>query len=332
MKLSLLTSHASVCNTTMVGFESRDTMERGCEQLRYAPSHWSCTGYYGMGRYWISLSHSSGTHCRYFKHPALHLRGVGASVLPYLQVLATDIFQQDNALPHVARIVQRFFVNHQIELLPWPARSPDFLLIENMWSMVAQRLTQITPPAATLDQLWQRVEAAWQVARQLGRSKLCCEELLGPSGSERCHLHDQAQDVFERPVVEKTTTSDESRFNLSSDDNRVRVWKPRGERFNPAFALQRHTAPIAGVMVWGAIAYNTRSLLVLIYGTMTAQRYVHDILQPHVLPLMQRLPGAIFHQDNARPHTARVSQDCLRTITTLPWYARSPDLSVIEHD
>ncbi|GFW31448.1 uncharacterized protein TNCV_1287951 [Trichonephila clavipes] len=30
MKLSLLTSHASVCNTTMVGFESGDTVERGC--------------------------------------------------------------------------------------------------------------------------------------------------------------------------------------------------------------------------------------------------------------------------------------------------------------
>ncbi|GFV38960.1 hypothetical protein TNCV_965261 [Trichonephila clavipes] len=29
-----------------------------------------------------------------------------------------------------------------------------------MWSMVAHRLTQITPPAATPDQLWQRVEAA----------------------------------------------------------------------------------------------------------------------------------------------------------------------------
>ncbi|GFU60368.1 transposable element Tcb1 transposase [Trichonephila clavipes] len=26
----LLTSHASVCNTTMVGFESGDTVERGC--------------------------------------------------------------------------------------------------------------------------------------------------------------------------------------------------------------------------------------------------------------------------------------------------------------
>ncbi|GFU24232.1 hypothetical protein TNCV_4786271 [Trichonephila clavipes] len=32
-----------------------------------------------MGRYWIALSHSSSTHCRYFKQPALHHRGVGAS-------------------------------------------------------------------------------------------------------------------------------------------------------------------------------------------------------------------------------------------------------------
>ncbi|GFX82681.1 transposable element Tcb2 transposase [Trichonephila clavipes] len=111
-------------------------------------------------------------------------------------------------------------------------------------------------------------------------------------------------------------------WSASSKDNRVRVWRIHGERLNPVFALQRHTTPTAGVMAWGAIAYNTRSPLVLILGTMTAQRYVHDILQPHVLPLMQRLPGAIFQHDNAWPHTARMSQDCLRTVTTLPWPAR----------
>ncbi|GFW24103.1 transposable element Tcb1 transposase [Trichonephila clavipes] len=61
----------------------------------------------------------------------------------------------------MTRIVQRFFVNHQIELLPWPARSPYLSPIENVWSRVAQRLTQTIPPAATPDQLWQRVEAAW---------------------------------------------------------------------------------------------------------------------------------------------------------------------------
>ncbi|GFV62488.1 transposable element Tcb1 transposase [Trichonephila clavipes] len=157
------------------------------------------------------------------------------------------------------------------------------------------------------------MEARWparQAARQLGRF-----DCVGTSVSERCHLHeDQAQDAIDRPVVEKTVTprarrnwtaaewnqvvfSDEFRFNLNSDDNRVRVWRPRGERLNPDFALQRHTAPTAGVMTWGVISCNTLSLLVLIRGTMTTQRYVHDILQPHVLPLIQRLLEAIFQQD-----------------------------------
>ncbi|GFV01246.1 transposable element Tcb1 transposase [Trichonephila clavipes] len=53
-------------------------------------------------------------------------------VLPYLQGLTTAIFQQDNARPNVTRIFQRFFINHQIELLPWLARSPDIWPIENM--------------------------------------------------------------------------------------------------------------------------------------------------------------------------------------------------------
>ncbi|GFY11498.1 transposable element Tcb1 transposase [Trichonephila clavipes] len=54
----------------------------------------------------------------------------------------------------------------EIELLHWPARSPDLSPIENMWSLVAQRLTQITPPAATPDQLWQRVEVSWSALPQ----------------------------------------------------------------------------------------------------------------------------------------------------------------------
>ncbi|GFV65524.1 hypothetical protein TNCV_1949031, partial [Trichonephila clavipes] len=39
-------------------------------------------------------------------------------------------------------------------------------------------------------------------------------------------------------------------------------------------------------------------------GTLTGQCYV-DILRPHVGPFLNGLPGAIFQQDNARPHTAR---------------------------
>ncbi|GFY21871.1 hypothetical protein TNCV_3295151 [Trichonephila clavipes] len=47
----------------------------------------------------------------------------------------------------------------------------------------------------------------------------------------------------------------------------LQCMETRCERLNPAIALQRHTTSTAGVMVWGAIAYNTRSPLVLIRGT-----------------------------------------------------------------
>ncbi|GFY35719.1 transposable element Tcb2 transposase [Trichonephila clavipes] len=66
-------------------------------------------------------------------------------------------------------------------------------------------------------------------------------------------------------------------------------------------------------------------------GTLTGQRCVDDILRPHVGPLLNGLPEAIFQQDNARAHTARVAQDFLRHFQPPPWLARSPDLSPVEH-
>ncbi|GFY33889.1 transposable element Tcb2 transposase [Trichonephila clavipes] len=104
---------------------------------------------------------------------------------------------------------------------------------------------------------------------------------------------------------QKVVFSDEFRFVLGTDDNRVRV--------------RRHPA------------YDRQSTLIVMRGTLTGQRYVDDILRPHVGPFLNGLPGAIFQQDNARPHTARVAQDFLRHFQTLPWPARSPDLSPVEH-
>ncbi|GFW39787.1 transposable element Tcb2 transposase [Trichonephila clavipes] len=123
--------------------------------------------------------------------------------------------------------------------------------------------------------------------------------------------------------------SDESRFSLSADDHRTRVWRRTGQRSDPAFIGERHTAISQGVTVWGAI--STRSSLVVLQGTLTARRYVDDILTPIVLPMLSSRPGAIYQQDNARPHTARLSQQCLQGYDVLPWPARSPDLSPIEH-
>ncbi|GFW91645.1 hypothetical protein TNCV_4500641 [Trichonephila clavipes] len=51
-----------------------------------------------------------------------------------------------------------------------------------------------------------------------------------------------------------------------------------------------------GVTVWGAISWDTRSSLVVLQGTLTARRYVDDILTPIVLPMLSSRPGAIYQR------------------------------------
>ncbi|GFY11460.1 HTH_Tnp_Tc3_2 domain-containing protein [Trichonephila clavipes] len=93
--------------------------------------------------------------------------------------------------------------------------------------------------------------------------------------------------------------SDESRFSLGADYHRTRVWRRTGQRSDPAFIVERHTAISQGVTVWGAISWDTRSSLGVLQGTLTARRYVDDILTPIVLPMLSSHPGAIYQQDNA---------------------------------
>ncbi|UYV64991.1 hypothetical protein LAZ67_3002682 [Cordylochernes scorpioides] len=100
---------------------------------------------------------------------------------------------------------------------------------------------------------------------------------------------------------------------------------------NPAAIVERPTVGQRGIMVWGAIAYDSRSPLLRIQGTMTAQRYVDDVLRPVTLPYLQEVPNSLYQQDNAGPHTARISQQALQDVQMLPWPPYFPDLSPIEH-
>ena len=81
----------------------------------------------------------------------------------------------------------------------------------------------------------------------------------------------------------------------------------------------------------GIIAYDSRSTVVAVRGTLTDQGYVDDNFRPHAEPFLNGLPTAISQQDNARTHTARVAQDLLHHVQTLPWPARSPDLFPVEN-
>ena len=132
---------------------------------------------------------------------------------------------------------------------------------------------------------------------------------------------------------EEIVFSDESRFCLDFSDGRRRVRRLPTERFLEACIAEHDCYGGGSVMVWGAISLNGRSQLVVIHGNLTGQRYVDEILQPVLVPFLRNDPASTFQQDNARSHTCRVTTNFLRVanVPILPWPARSPDLSPIEH-
>ncbi|GFX01692.1 transposable element Tcb2 transposase [Trichonephila clavipes] len=85
----------------------------------------------------------------------------------------------------------------------------------------------------------------------------------------------------------------------------------------------------AGIMING----RTR-LYVVANGTMTGQRYIDEVLLPHVR-LFRCAVGDkfIFMDDNATCHRTLAVQDCLDSegIQRLVWPARCPDLNPIEN-
>ncbi|KAI0238241.1 Ficolin-2 [Lamellibrachia satsuma] len=69
------------------------------------------------------------------------------------------VFQQDNAPCHKARRVCDYLEHSGVEVLDWPAQSPDLNPIEHLWE-VLYRTVQGKKPSS-LDALWQLLSKAW---------------------------------------------------------------------------------------------------------------------------------------------------------------------------
>lgn len=136
--------------------------------------------------------------------------------------------------------------------------------------------------------------------------------------------------------------SDETRVCLFCNDRRKRVYRRQGERF--AQACIQETVEYGGgsCMFWGGISADGKTELSCVsrtggargQGSMTAHRYITEILEEHVVPYAGFIgDGFTLMHDNARAHTAGIVQGYLQEvgIPVMQWPARSPDLNPIEH-
>ena len=129
--------------------------------------------------------------------------------------------------------------------------------------------------------------------------------------------------------------TDESRFCVDFTDRRARVWRMPNERFAPVCVAEHDRFGGGSVMVWAGIsAQGKTDLHVIDNGTLTALRYVNEILDVYVRPYAGAVgENFILMNDNVRAHKARITDQYLEqaTIVRMEWPARSPDLNPIEH-
>ena len=79
--------------------------------------------------------------------------------------------------------------------------------------------------------------------------------------------------------------TDESRFCVDFTDRRARVWRMPNERFAPICVAEHDRFGRGSVTVWARIsAQGKTDLHVIDNGTLTALRYVNEILDVYVCP------------------------------------------------
>lgn len=76
------------------------------------------------------------------------------------------IFQQDNASIHRAKVVRDYFSEKNIQVLEWPAYSPDLNIIENCWGNLSRAVYRGSRQFTSVEELKKVIVDEWQNINQ----------------------------------------------------------------------------------------------------------------------------------------------------------------------
>lgn len=110
-------------------------------------------------------------------------------VIPFLeQHQDVGILQQDNARPHAARITTAYLHENNVNVMQWPAFSPDLSPIEHLWDQIGQLILRRTPRPANRPQLIHALQEEWnnipqgRIQRLIGSMRRRCRKCVDARG------------------------------------------------------------------------------------------------------------------------------------------------------
>lgn len=114
---------------------------------------WGCMSAGGMG----SLKFIDGT-----VNADKYQQILENTLLPSITKLFPNrdcIYQQDGASCHTAKSTKKWFGDHNVRVLSWPASSPDLNVIETVWHKMKQQLRN--HPQRTIPELRAKLQEIW---------------------------------------------------------------------------------------------------------------------------------------------------------------------------
>ncbi len=97
--------------------------------------------------------HTVWAACMFWKalNAERHIKVLEQHMLPSRR----RVFQQDNAKPHTAAVTTAWLRSRRVQVLNWPACSPDLSSIENIWSIIKRKMSKTTTNSSAAGNLYQ---------------------------------------------------------------------------------------------------------------------------------------------------------------------------------